>query len=200
MNWQEHKKPFGNLKIMSDADLRIINLECVVANRGRQGIEKGEGGPYYFHARPEQINLLTDVDIDVVLTANNHSKDYYEEALLEQNELLDRVGILHVGSGANLEEASKILYTRANDLTVAIINVDSTMKPFAAKENLAGTFYLPLDQPELWKTTVGEMIAEARRHADIVLTAPRTKGDRASADRYGCGRGIGLPFACSLRR
>ncbi|MBR1579110.1 MAG: CapA family protein [Selenomonadaceae bacterium] len=172
MHWKLVPKPFGDLKIMSDADLRIINLECVVANQGRQGIDKSEGGQYYFHARPEQLNLLTDAAIDVVLTANNHSKDYYDEALIEQNELLDRVGILHVGSGANFNEASKILYTRAGDLIVAIINTDSTMKPFAATDEIAGVFHLPIDQPELWRSTVGQLIADARRHADLVLVAP----------------------------
>ena len=41
-NYNLSEKPFGDLQIMSEADLRIINLECVVAAQGSQGIEKGE--------------------------------------------------------------------------------------------------------------------------------------------------------------
>ncbi len=172
MNRMLHQKPFGDLKIMSDADFRIINLECVIANQGRQGINKGEGGPYYYHARPELINFLTDARIDLVLTANNHSKDYYEGALLEQNELLDRVGIMRVGTGANVDEAAKPIFIRVKDVIIAIFNVDATMRPFAATDDMPGTWYLPPNQPELWREAFTDRIADARKHSDLVFVAP----------------------------
>lgn len=171
-NFNLHKKPFGDLQIMREADLRIINLECVVATQGRQGIDKGEGGPYYYHARPEQINLLTEAKIDVALTANNHAMDYYEAALLEQNNYLDRAGILHLGTGANIDEAARPLFIKLNKIIVALFNVDATMKPYAATADKPGTFYLPPDQPELWKNFFAEKIADARRFADVVIVAP----------------------------
>ncbi len=172
MNWNLYEKPFNNLSIMSESDLRIINLECVVAAQGSQGIDKGEGGPYYYHARPEQINLLTEAKIDVALTANNHSLDYYEAALLEQNNYLDRAGILHCGTGKNFDEAARPLFVKAGKFIVAIFNVDATMKPFAATADKPGTFYLPPDKPELWEKFFTEKISDARRQADIVLVAP----------------------------
>lgn len=172
MNWNPHAQPFGDLQIMSEADLRIINLECVIAAQGKQGIDKGEGGPYYYHARPEQTNLLTAAQIDVALTANNHSLDYYEAALLEQNNYLDRAGILHCGTGKNLDEAARPLFIKVNELIIALFNVDATMKPYAATADKAGTFYLPPDKPELWKDFFAEKIADARRSADVVLIAP----------------------------
>lgn len=171
-NWNLYTQPFGNLQIMSEADLRIINLECVVGTKGSQGIDKGEGGPYYYHARPEQINLLTAAQIDVVLTANNHSLDYYEAALLEQNDYLDRAGILHCGTGKNLEDAAKPLFIEVNKIVIALFNVDATMKPYAATADKVGTFYLPPDKPELWKNFFTKKIADARRKADIILIAP----------------------------
>ena len=172
MNWNFYAQPFGNLQIMSEADLRIINLECVIAAQGKQGIDKGEGGPYYYHARPEQTNLLSAAQIDVALTANNHSLDYFEAALLEQNDYLDRAGILHCGTGKNLDEAARPLFIKVNELIIAIFNVDATMKPYAATSDKAGTFYLPPDKPELWKNFFTEKISDARRNADVIFVAP----------------------------
>ena len=172
MNWNLYEKPFGNLPIMQEADIRIINLVSVAAAQGQQGIDKGEFSPYYYHARPEQINLLTEAQIDVALTANNHALDYYEAALLEQNDYLDRAGILHCGTGANLNEASRPLFIKVNKIIVALFNVDATTKQFAATDNKAGTFYLPPDKPELWKNFFVEKIAAAHQKADVVLVAP----------------------------
>ena len=171
-NYNLSEKPFGDLQIMSEADLRIINLECVVAAQGSQGVNKGENGPFYYHARPEQINLLTEAQIDVALTANNHALDYYEAALFEQNNYLDRAGILHLGTGKNIEEASRPLFIKVNELIVALFNVDCTMTPFAATEDKAGVFYLPQDKPELWEEFFSKKIADARKKADVVLVAP----------------------------
>ena len=171
-NWNLHEKPFGNLPAMVDADLRIVNLECVVAAQGKQGIGKGEGGPYYYHARPEQINLLSEAKIDIALTANNHSLDFYESALLEQNEYLDRAGILHLGTGKNLDEATRPLFLNVRGIVVALFNVDATMKPFAATADKPGTFYLPPDKPELWQKFFTEKIADAHKKADVVFVAP----------------------------
>ncbi len=171
-NWNFHERPFGNLQIMTEADLRIVNLECVVAAQGRQGIDKRETGPYYYHARPEQINLLTEANIDVALTANNHSLDYYEAALLEQNNYLDRAGILHCGTGKNFDEAATPLFVKVRDIVVAIFNVDATMRPYAATADKIGTFYLPPDKPELWREFFTEKIADAHKKADVVLVAP----------------------------
>lgn len=171
-NWNPNKKPFGNLPAMTEADLRIVNLECVIAAQGQQGIDKGESGPYYYHARPEQTNLLSEAKIDVALTANNHSLDFYEAALLEQNNYLDRAGILHLGTGKNLDEATRPLFIKVRDNVVALFNVDATMKPFAATADKPGTFYLPPDKPELWQKFFTEKIADARKKADVVLVAP----------------------------
>ena len=62
------EKPFGNLQIMAESDLRIVNFE-------------------YCRTHPEQINLLTAAKIDVALTADNQANNY-----------LDRAGILQCGA------------------------------------------------------------------------------------------------------
>ena len=173
MHWRIREcRQFGNIPEMANADLRLVNLECVVATCGGQGAEKGEGGPYYYHARPEQLNIITEANIEAVLTANNHTGDYGTDAILEQKKYLDEAGLIHCGSGENLAEASKPAYIRVNDLVIAIYSIDATMKYFASKEARPGTWYLPPNEPELWRTTFTEKIAEARKHADVVIVAP----------------------------
>lgn len=160
-----------NIPALAAADLSIVNLECVVSTKGEQGINKGEGGPYYYRARPEMLNVLIAVGVDVVATANNHSGDYGPEALLEQMDLLDAVGIAHSGTGVNKEAAFRPVITRAGELNVAIFSLDATQHRFAATESQPGTAYLPLKEPALWAETMAPKIAEARKQAHVVLVA-----------------------------
>ena len=156
---------------LSDADLSIVNLECVVATYGRQGASKGEGGPYYFRARPEMLEVLLRAGVTAVVTANNHSGDYGGQALLQQAELLDAMAIAHAGSGANRKQAFKPFFAKAGRLTVAVFSVDMTQHRFAAKESEPGTAYLPPDKPELIKTTLTPLLKAARKQAHVVLVA-----------------------------
>lgn len=171
MNFNPHEKPFGNIAAMIEADLRIVNLDCVIAAQGQQ-IHKGEGDIHHLHARPEQINLLIDANIDVALTANNHALDYDVAALSEQNAYLEQAGILHCGTGKNFDDAARPLFIKVNDIIIALFNVDATMNFFAATEDKPGTFYLPPDKPERWKNFFAEKIADAKRKADVVFVAP----------------------------
>lgn len=73
------EKPFGNLQIMAESDLRIVNFK-------------------YCRTHPEQINLLTAAKIDVALTADNQANNY-----------LDRAGILNAASRPLFVKVNKIV-------------------------------------------------------------------------------------------
>ena len=161
----------GRIPALSTADLSVINLECVVATTGEQGIDKGEKSPYYYRARPEMLRLLCRANIDAVTTANNHSGDYGNQALLEQGFWLDGVGIAHTGSGANLDAALNPIIRRAGDLNVAIFSLDATQKTFAAGPRQPGCAHLSLKDPEAWKRLLQPRIAATRRRAHVVLVA-----------------------------
>ncbi|MFA7669758.1 MAG: CapA family protein, partial [Burkholderiaceae bacterium] len=156
---------------LKEADLRIVNLECVVATQGEQGVNKGEGGPYYYRARPEMLQVLTAANIDIVTTANNHSGDYGAEALLEQANWLDTVGIAHTGTGAQREAAYRPVFKRAGKLNVAVFSIDATQHRFAASADTPGSAYLPLNDAAAWKTEMEPRIKAAREQAHIVLVA-----------------------------
>lgn len=161
----------AGIPALKDADLRIVNLECVVATTGEQGVDKGEGGPYYFRARPEMLRVLAAAHIDIVATANNHSGDYGPDALLEQARWLDAVGIGRAGSGPTLEAALTPAIRRAGALNVALFSLDATQHRFAATADRPGTAYLPLADADAWFALLAPRIEAARRQAHVVLVA-----------------------------
>ncbi|MFS2055919.1 CapA family protein, partial [Variovorax sp. CT11-76] len=99
------RRMLSGIPALREADLRIVNLECVVATTGEQGVDKGEAGSYYFRARPEMLDVLTTARVGIVATANNHSGDYGPGALMEQQWHLRAAGIAWAGSGRDLEAA-----------------------------------------------------------------------------------------------
>ncbi len=161
----------GGVPAFAEADLRIANLECVVASCGEQGVKKGEGGPHYYRARPEMLRVLTDARIELVATANNHSGDYGPKALAEQATLLDAAGIGHAGTGATREAAWRPVLRRAGALNVALFSIDATQPRFGAGEATGGHAYLPLAAPSAWSEAFAPRIAAARAQAHVVLVA-----------------------------
>ncbi|MCA0901192.1 CapA family protein [Microbulbifer agarilyticus] len=183
----------GRIPALSTADLSVINLECVVATTGEQGIDKAEGAPYYYRARPEMLQLLCRANIDAVTTANNHSGDYGTQALLEQGFWLDSVGIAHTGTGVNLEAALRPIILPLEDLNVAIFSLDATQQSFAAGPKQPGSAYLPLDNPSAWAQLLKPHILRARQHAQVVLVAVHWGGNLEAeprAEEYAVGHHI----------
>ncbi len=156
---------------LKEADLSIVNLECVVATQGEQGVNKGEGGPYYYRARPEQLQVLIEANIDVVTTANNHSGDYGPAALQEQAAWLEAVGIGHAGAGVQRDSAFAPVLRRAGELNVAVFSIDATQPRYAAGDGTPGTAYLAPDAPAAWVAELVPRIAAIRQRAHIVLVA-----------------------------
>ena len=121
-----------DIAVLKEADYTIVNLECVLSVQGEQGRQKGEGGPFYYRARPEMVAVLLKAGVDAVTCANNHSGDYGTAALIEQAEILRAVGIDSVGVGESREAAfAPIYHTLPNGVQLALFNVDATMKRYA---------------------------------------------------------------------
>ncbi|MCO6180977.1 CapA family protein [Ciceribacter sp. RN22] len=175
----------AGLAPLKEADLSIVNLECVVATCGEQGLDKGERSSYYYRARPEMLATLIDGGIDLVATANNHSGDYGPEALLEQADWLDRAGIAHAGSGANLEQALRPAIRRAGHFNVAVFSIDATQASFAATADRPGHAYLPLSNPAAWRETLAPLIRQARQSAHLVLVAVHWGGNHEAVPSEG---------------
>ncbi|MEA3640881.1 MAG: GNAT family N-acetyltransferase [Lamprobacter sp.] len=183
----------GGIAILRNVDLRIANLECVVATCGEQGSKGSRNAPYYYRARPEMLRILTSAGIDLVATANNHSGDYGAEALLEQGRWLDAVGIGQAGTGVNLDAALRPVLRRAGNLNVALFSLDATTPRFAATADSPGGAYLDANRPDLWFETLAPRIAAIRERAQVVLVAVhwgRNHREQPTAQTRALGRAI----------
>jgi poly-gamma-glutamate synthesis protein (capsule biosynthesis protein) len=91
------------------------------------------GRPYAvsaLQADPVIANELKWAGIDLVSCAYNHGLDWGLAGLLGTIENLDRVGIVHAGTGNNLEEAREPAYFESRGGRVAIISMSSGHHPY----------------------------------------------------------------------
>ncbi|MCP4198239.1 MAG: CapA family protein, partial [Proteobacteria bacterium] len=146
--------------------------------------DKGERRPYLYRGRPELLDILTTAGFDLVVMGNNHAMDYGPEALLEQMEIIEAIGMAQVGAGRNLEEAGRPTYMQVDDVIVAFIGLLDMLPKFAATADRPGVHYAEGNAQIL--AAMKEPIAQARKHADVVVFSPHWGGnwtDNPSEDR-----------------
>jgi poly-gamma-glutamate capsule biosynthesis protein CapA/YwtB (metallophosphatase superfamily) len=154
------KDPFASFApVFANADIRIANLECVVANKGTPSDK-----PFNFRAHPRTLDVLKR-HVDAVSNANNHSGDFGQEAVIEMLGLLDQHGIGRFGAGRNLREAHQPLIIERKGLRIAFLGYDEFMpRSFEATTTTAGVAWSEDEQ-------VVADIRRARTHyrADLVI-------------------------------
>ncbi len=147
---------------MQEADLMCLNNEFTYSNGG----VPLEGKAYTFRAKPERVEILKELGVDIVKLANNHVYDYGKEALLDTFTTLEDAGIAYMGAGRNLEEAMEPVYVELQGKTIAFVAASraekNKMTPQATKETPG---ILRCYDTELFK----QVIAEADSKADFVL-------------------------------
>ena len=127
--------PFaGFATLFKKADIRVGNLECVVATTGSAG-EKN----YTFRAHPRTLPVLKR-HFDAVALANNHSGDYGREAFAEMLGLLKKNKLAYFGGGQNLQEAHTPLILERKGLRIALLGYNEFMpRSFEADSNAPGS-------------------------------------------------------------
>ena len=156
------------LPLLLAADLRIINLECVIA-RGEVHRPWMPPKVFYFIAGPTAVNALRAASIEVVTLANNHTLDYREPALLEMLELLEDGGIKFVGAGRNAAEAQLPVLIKTSELTLAVINFTDNEPAWEATESTAGLSYVPIMLEDRRFARLAHLTRETKQVADVVL-------------------------------
>jgi poly-gamma-glutamate synthesis protein (capsule biosynthesis protein) len=144
---------------LADADVRIANLECVVATQGAAGRKN-----YTFRAHPRVLPVLRR-HFDAVTLANNHSGDFGREAFAQMLGLLDRAGLAQAGGGLNLAQAHTPWVVERNGLRLAVLSYNEFMpRRFEADHDAPGVAWSEDEQ-------VIEDIRRARsvHRADVVI-------------------------------
>lgn len=102
---------------LQNFDLFMLNNEFTYSDRGSPLPNK----LYTFRAKPERVDILKQMGVDLVLLANNHVYDYGNEAFEDTLSTLTSAGIPYVGAGRNVEEASNILYYTYENTTISYV-------------------------------------------------------------------------------
>ena len=155
------------LPLLKRADLRLINLECVIAEDGKPWDRSPK--VFFFRADPHAIDVLKAAGIDYVSLANNHTLDFGDEAMLEMLKRLDEAGIAHAGAGRNLQDASKPAVLEAGGLRIGVVSFTNNEPAFAAAESSPGTNYIPITLADRVVRKVRAAVDNARALADIVV-------------------------------
>lgn len=149
--------PFSG--ILAGSDIRIGNLECVIATKG-----KAEDKPYTFRAHPRTIAVLKR-HFDAVSLANNHTGDFGPEAFAEMLDLLDRQRLPHFGGGRDLTSAHTPLLIERNGLKIAFLGyVEFLPRSFEADFDKPGSAWSEDEQ-----VSADIRAARIRYGADLVI-------------------------------
>ncbi len=152
---------------MRQADILMVNNEFSYSLRGEPLPEKA----FTFRSRPENVELLHEMGVDIVSLANNHVYDWGEDALFDTLDTLKNAGIPYIGAGRNLDEAKKPYYFEINGRTIAYVSatqVERNDNPDTkgATEVTAGTFRC-FSEEEFGRLL--EVVKEADAKADITV-------------------------------
>ena len=126
--------PFSDFAgVFKDADIRLGNLECVVATTGSAGDKN-----YTFRAHPRVLPVLKR-HFDALALANNHSGDFGREAFAEMLGLFKAAQLGQFGGGHNLAEAHTPLILERKGLRIALLGYSEFMpRSFEADHNAPG--------------------------------------------------------------
>jgi poly-gamma-glutamate capsule biosynthesis protein CapA/YwtB (metallophosphatase superfamily) len=145
--------------LFAQADLRLANLECVVATGGSAGRKN-----YTFRAHPQVLPVLKK-HLDGVTLANNHSGDFGREAFAEMLGHLQKAGLAQAGGGLNLAQAHAPWIVERRGLRIAILSYNEFLpRSFEALHDAPGVAWSEDEQ-------VVDDIRRARQvhRADLVI-------------------------------
>jgi poly-gamma-glutamate capsule biosynthesis protein CapA/YwtB (metallophosphatase superfamily) len=158
------------LGLWRQADLRLANLECVIATGGSPWVPK----VFHFRARPRAVEALVAAGLHCVSLANNHVLDFGYDALRECLALLRRSGIRYAGAGETLEEAMAPAVLTAGSRTVAVVALTDGEPEWEAGPDRPGVFYVAVDADGLrapYRERVRQAVDRARRDASVVVVS-----------------------------
>ncbi|MBR6380176.1 MAG: CapA family protein [Lachnospiraceae bacterium] len=150
----------GFLSEMRDADILTVNEEFPFGTTGTPWPDK----QFTFRVDPKYVSVLTELGVDLVSLANNHTMDFGASALQETFETLDGEGIPYIGAGENKARAKQLHIIEAGGKRFGFLAASRVVPSTAwyATANGPGLF-TTYDPAELL-----ECIREARPQVDFL--------------------------------
>ncbi len=149
---------------LQSADILMVNNEFAFSDRGAPVADK----QYTFACSPTYVKVLSEMGVDVVTLANNHTLDYGKDALRDTFETLDNAGILYGGAGETVERAQEVQMIEVNGRTYGFLAVSRVIPSVDWKvENSAPGIFSCYDDTRLL-----ELIREAKEKCDFLAVYP----------------------------
>jgi len=121
---------FGKLlDVLRSADCRWGNCESVLADASTCYPAPKAEDPLVI-SEPWAADELKWTGFNLMSTANNHTLDYGVEGMMQTHANLDRVGIIHAGSGSDLAQAARPAYLDTDAGRVGLVSCASTFPEF----------------------------------------------------------------------
>ena len=137
--------------------LKILQWECAVTEGGEPIVKSGPN----LRCPEKVLSVMSELDIDVALLANNHTGDYGPSEVFTTIDNIEKRNMKTVGAGANSADAAKPLFIEKNGVRLAILNICEN-EFGGARKNAAGVNtldpFVNIDQ-----------IKTAKTQADVVL-------------------------------
>jgi poly-gamma-glutamate synthesis protein (capsule biosynthesis protein) len=158
-------------------DVRIVNLETAVTDRGRPWPDKG----IHYRMHPGNVEVVTAAGADVASLANNHVMDWSVEGLEQTLDTLHAAGVATIGAGRTGAEAYRpaVVDLDGGARVVAVgLGAASSGIPrsWEATEDTPGVAFLR-DFSRGAAARVGEVIAGVARDGDIVVVSVHWGGN-----------------------
>jgi len=151
---------FKNLGELKESDIVFANLEGPVSDVGNN-----VGSKYSFRMEPKSLDALASAGFNVLSFANNHVGDWNVAAFNDTLARLDKLGIVTVGAGKNLADASEVKIFEKNGIRVGFLGfTDVGPNWMKAEENKSGIL-LASDQNRL------EYIKKAKESSDVLIVS-----------------------------
>jgi len=110
--------PFSNMTdILKATDFNFGNLESPISGRN----DFNPTGSLVFNVPEKYTAGLKTYNFQILNLANNHALDQGKEGLFHTMDFLDTLGIKHVGTGKNLEEAWRPAIIESNGIKICFI-------------------------------------------------------------------------------
>lgn len=152
------------LQELRSADILMINNEFPFSDRG----EPMEGKQYTFSCSPSYAKALSEMGVDVVSLANNHTLDYGREALSDTFATMDELGILYGGAGESVERAEEVQIIEVNGKKFGFLAVSRVIPEgsWKVEQQTPGIFSCYDD------TRLIELVQEAKEECDFLAVYP----------------------------
>ena len=162
--------PWGNtLSLFQQADARICNLECAMADHGTRWLRT----PKIFHFRSDAQNVasLQGARIDAASLANNHTLDFEEEGLHETLAVLDRAGIRHAGAGKTLAEAAQPVLWEVQGQRLGLLAFTDNEPDWEATDTQAGIWYVPTEPDDERAQALLAAVQNTKELVDVLIVS-----------------------------